>query len=241
MTTPPPALLIVDDDAEIRRLVVELFQAEGFEMAAAADGVEMDRALARQRPDLVLLDLMMPGEDGLALCRRLRSAADPIPIIMLTAKSDAIDRIVGLEVGADDYLPKPFAPRELLARARAVLRRSAGQAAAVPAANRRFKFDAFILDLDARQVTDVNGGEITLTGGEFDILACLVQRPRRVLSRDQILDWTRGRVADPFDRTVDMQISRLRRKLGAVSPDQKLISTIRNGGYLLTATVEVLT
>jgi DNA-binding response OmpR family regulator len=156
---------------------------------------------------------------------------------MLTAKSDEIDRVVGLEMGADDYLVKPFGPRELLARVRAVLRRAAA-APVVKPLDRRLSFDVFQIDLDARQLIDQQNATVALTSAEFDLLACFVQRPRRVLTRDQILDWTRGRSADPFDRTVDMLISRLRRKLEAVSPGSKLISTVRNGGYLLTAHVK---
>jgi DNA-binding response OmpR family regulator len=198
----------------------------------------MDAVLARLRPDLVVLDLMLPGEDGLSICRRLR-AQDSIPILMLSAKGEEIDRVVGLELGADDYLAKPFGPRELLARVRALLRRS--QAAPVRPASRRFAFDVFLIDLDARQLADQSGAAVTLTSAEFDLLSCFVQRSRRVLSRDQILDWTRGRTADPFDRTVDMLTSRLRRKLDAVSPGSNLISTVRNGGYLFTAPVRQVT
>ncbi len=161
---------------------------------------------------------------------------DALPILMLTAKSDEIDRVVGLEMGADDYLVKPFGPRELLARVRAVLRRGNAQPLSPP--SRRFVFDRFVIDLDARQLTDGDGGGLMLTSAEFDLLACFVQRPRRVLTRDQILDWIRGRAADPFDRTVDMLVSRLRKKLETASPGSKLISTVRNGGYLFTAPVK---
>ncbi|NYZ14339.1 response regulator [Azospirillum sp. RWY-5-1] len=234
MTEPGPNILIVDDDADIRRLVGDLLRREGFRVEAVESGEELDRALGRMRPDLVVLDLMLPGEDGLSICRRLR-AVDSLPILMLSAKNDEIDRVVGLELGADDYLVKPFGPRELLARIRAILRRSGAAPAAVPL--RRFAFDRFIIDLDARQLTDGEGQSLALTSGEFDLLACLVQRPRRVLSRDQILDFTRGRGADPFDRTVDMLVSRLRRKLETASPGSVLISTVRSGGYLFTAIV----
>ena len=180
---------------------------------------------------------MLPGEDGLSICRRLRTD-DAIPILMLTAKSDEIDRVVGLEMGADDYLTKPFGPRELLARVRAILRRANG-APAKPLV-RRFAFDRFVIDLDARSVetTGAEAPELQLTSAEFDLLGCFVQRPRRVLTRDQILDWTRGRSAEPFDRTVDMLISRLRRKLDGASPGSNLITTVRNGGYLFTASVK---
>jgi DNA-binding response OmpR family regulator len=229
-----PTILIVEDDPVIRQLVGDLMMREGFGVESAENAAGMDAILARMRPDLVILDLMLPGEDGLSICRRLR-AQDSLPILMLTAKSDEIDRVVGLEMGADDYLVKPFGPRELLARVRAVLRR--GVAPLVKLPERRLSFDVFSVDLEARQLVDQNNVTVALTSAEFDLLACFVQRPRRVLTRDQILDWTRGRSADPFDRTVDMLISRLRRKLEAASPGSKLISTVRNGGYLLTAHV----
>jgi DNA-binding response OmpR family regulator len=231
-----PTILIVEDDPVIRQLVGDLMLREGFGVESAEDAKGMDAVLARTRPDLVILDLMLPGEDGLSICRRLRTQGS-LPILMLTAKSDEIDRVVGLEMGADDYLVKPFGPRELLARVRAVLRRGAA-APVVKPPDRRLSFDVFQIDLDARQLIDQQNATVALTSAEFDLLACFVQRPRRVLTRDQILDWTRGRSADPFDRTVDMLISRLRRKLEAVSPGSKLISTVRNGGYLLTAHVK---
>ncbi|MEM6944042.1 MAG: response regulator [Pseudomonadota bacterium] len=238
MTDPRPFILVIDDDPEIRRLVGEFLSREGLDVEEAADAEGMDAILAQRSPDLIVLDLMMPGEDGLSICRRLRAAGGPA-ILMLTAKSDEIDRVVGLEMGADDYLTKPFGPRELLARIRAVLRRIKEQPGAA-APTRRYAFDRFVIDLDARQLTDADGTGLTLTSGEFDLLACFVQRPRRVLSRDQILDRLRGRGAEPFDRTVDMLVSRLRRKLGAASAGTELISTVRNGGYLFTATVKAV-
>lgn len=237
MNTSSIHVLIVEDDPEISRLVADFLRREDFEVSVAADGKAMDIILQRERPDLIVLDLMLPGEDGLSICRRLRGA-NTIPILMLTAKSEEIDRVVGLELGADDYLAKPFGPRELLARIRAILRRV--QISQPVASSRRYSFDCFILDIDARsfEQVDGDGGSIALTSAEFDLLACFIQRPRRVLSRDQILDWTRGRSADPFDRTVDMLISRLRRKLEAASPGSNLFSTVRNGGYLFTAQVK---
>jgi DNA-binding response OmpR family regulator len=186
--------------------------------------------------DLVLLDLMLPGEDGLSICRRLR-ASDSLPILMLTAKSDEIDRVVGLEMGADDYLTKPFGPRELLARVRALLRRA--QAEPIRPASRRYAFDRFVLDLDARNFESADT-PIALTSAEFDLLACFVQHPRRVLTRDQLLDWTHGRNADPYDRAIDMLVSRLRKKLDAAGASGDLIATVRNGGYLLKAEVRRL-
>ncbi|MFN5521525.1 response regulator [Bradyrhizobium sp.] len=236
MSIPSATLLMVEDDPEISRLVRDFMRREGFEIEVAENAAAMDAVLRRLRPDLIILDLMLPGEDGLSICRRLRQS-DDIPILMLSAKSDEIDRVVGLELGADDSMVKPFGPRELLARVRALLRRA--QASPRREASRRFAFDRFVLDVDARSIETVSGGDaqIQLTSAEFDLLACFVQRPRRVLSRDQILDFTRGRSAEPFDRTVDMLISRLRRKLEAASPGTSLITTVRNGGYLFTAIV----
>lgn len=230
-------ILMIEDDADIRQLVSDLMRRENFSIELAVDGSGMDLALARIRPDLIILDLMLPGEDGLSICRRLRMH-DDVPILMLSAKSDEIDRVVGLEMGADDYLVKPFGPRELLARVRAIMRRGRAASRAVPA--RRYAFDIFIVDLDARRVDLSDGDSLTLTTAEFDLLACFVQRPRRVLSRDQILDATRGRSFEAFDRTVDMITSRLRRKLEAARPGLNLIATVRNGGYLFTAQVTLL-
>jgi two-component system, OmpR family, response regulator len=237
MSAPAATLLVVEDDPEISRLVGEFMRREGFEVEIAEDGRMMDAVLQRLRPDLVILDLMLPGEDGLSICRRLRTNGN-IPILMLTAKSDEIDRVVGLEMGADDYLAKPFGSRELLARVRAILRRTQGGTA--QPASRRYAFDRFVVDLDARSIARVDRDTelIQLTSAEFDLLACFIQHPRRVLTRDQILDWTHRRSAEPFDRTVDMLISRLRKKLGATSEGSNLIATVRNGGYLFTAPVK---
>jgi two-component system OmpR family response regulator len=177
-----------------------------------------------------VLDIMLPGEDGLSICRRLR-AGSRVPILMLTARSEDIDRIVGLEMGADDYLPKPFNPRELVARIRAILRR----AEAPPVERRRLIVNGDLLvDLDARSVARVDGAAIALTSAEFDLLECFLTRPRRVLSREQLMDWTRGRQAEPLDRTIDVQVSRLRKK---IERGTELIKTVRNAGYLLAATV----
>lgn len=231
-----PTLLIVEDDPDIRHLVADLLRRQGFDVETAQDAVEMEAALRRTRADLLVLDLMLPGEDGLSVCRRLRAQQPALPILMLTAKGEEVDRVVGLEMGADDYLVKPFSPRELLARVRALLRRGALAPAQAP--QRRLCFDAFTIDLDARQLMHASEGALTLTGAEFDLLACFVQRPRRVLTRDEIVEWTRGRAADPLDRTVDMLVSRVRRKLDAASPGTRLITTVRNGGYLLTAQVK---
>src|SRR5882724_139724 len=239
MTMQDAMILMVEDDPEISRLVAEVLRREGFEIEISETGEAMDAVMRRARPDLIVLDLMLPGEDGLSICRRLRQT-DNVPILMLSAKSDEIDRVVGLEMGADDYLAKPFGPRELLARVRALLRRARGTPP--QPASRRYAFDIFLVELDARSIerSGPNAGPIQLTSAEFDLLACFLQRPRRVLTRDQILDWTRGRSAEPFDRTVDMLISRLRKKLDAASPGSNLITTVRNGGYLFTAQIKLV-
>jgi len=231
-------VLIVEDDAEISRLVQDLLSREGFEVRAAENADDMTEAMTATAPDLIILDLMLPGEDGLSICRRLR-ANSVVPILMLTAKNDDIDRVVGLEMGADDYLAKPFNPRELLARVRAILRRTQGDTP-VRSENRRLGFDRFVMDVDARMLSTQSGEQLSLTSAEFDLLACFVQRPRRVLSRDQLLDWTRGREADPFDRTIDMSVSRLRKKLNAYAPGSDFITTVRNNGYLFVPTVKKL-
>jgi two-component system OmpR family response regulator len=230
------SILFVEDDRDIRTLLADFLAREGFAVEVAEDGAGVDRALARAQPDLVILDIMLPGEDGLSICRRVR-ARSAVPVIMLTAKSDDIDRIVGLELGADDYLGKPFNPRELLARIRAILRRT-DRSASTPQARRRRSFASFVVDLDARSVDTTDGTRVPLTSAEFDLLACFVERPRRVLTRDQLLDWTRGRSADPFDRTIDVTVSRLRKKLGGADPAASaLVTTVRNGGYLFSAEV----
>jgi two-component system OmpR family response regulator len=233
------SILFVEDDRDIRMLLADFLVREGFAVEVAEDGAAVDRVLARTRPDLVILDLMLPGEDGLSICRRLR-ARGAVPIIMLTAKNDDVDRIVGLELGADDYLGKPFNPRELLARIRAILRRLERTApAATP--QRRRSFAGFVVDLDARSVDTKGGMRVPLTSAEFDLLVCFVERPRRVLTRDQLLDWTRGRSADPFDRTIDVTVSRLRKKLEAADPTaSEIVTTVRNGGYLFSAEVSDL-
>lgn len=228
---------VVEDDAEIRGLICGVFEREGFEAAACTGGQELDRLLARRRVDLIVLDVMMPGEDGLSICRRLRGGPAEPPVLMVTAKADDIDRVVGLEIGADDYLAKPFNPRELLARARAILRRTREMhRVARPAAAEIYGFAGWRLHAGSRELNDPAGRPVELTGGEFDLLMAFVSHPQRVLSRDQLLDWTRGRSATPFDRTIDVQLSRLRRKMGDQQP--ALIRTVRGGGYLFTPAVE---
>lgn len=226
-----PHILVVDDDREIRDLLARFLRRHGFRVTAAADGREMFEALATGRIQLIVLDLMLPGEDGLSLCRRVRGASD-VPIVMLTALGEDTDRIVGLEMGADDYLAKPFNPRELLARVRAVLRRAQSRSEPVQT-GRQIAFSGWMLDAGTRGVTAPDGTPVALTAGEFDLLLALAERPGRVLSRDQLLDLTRGREAGPFDRSIDVQVSRLRRKLGEHHMEPELIKTVRGGGYML--------
>lgn len=211
---------------------------EGFGAVGASDASSMDAAIARDRPDLVVLDLMLPGEDGLSICRRLRSAS-AIPVIMLTARSAEVDRIVGLEIGADDYVTKPFSKRELLARIRSVLRRG-GQPPELNPPKAMFRFNQYTVDVNARRMIDQSGRDVALTGAEFDLLVCFVHSPQRVLSRDQLLDRVHGRNADPFDRSIDTLVSRLRKKIEVASDQERLIATIRNHGYLFTPTVQIV-
>jgi two-component system, OmpR family, response regulator len=231
-----PHILIVDDHREIRELVSRALAKEGFRVSVAADGHAMHKVLADSRIDIILLDLMLPGEDGLSLCRSLR-AQSKIPIIMLTAKGDEVDRVIGLEMGADDYLPKPFGSRELIARIRAVLRRS--QDASSPASERpkRYHFDRWRLDVGARELVRDDGTTLPLSTGEYDLLIALVERPQRVLSRDQLLDLARGRGASALDRSIDTQVSRLRKKLEQDPSDPKIIKTVWGGGYVFTPAV----
>ena len=235
MSEPSPHILIVDDDREIRDLTARFLRRHGFRATPAANGREMDTHLAEGRFDLVVLDLMMPGEDGLSICRRLR-AQGSVPIVMVTALGEETDRIVGLEMGADDYVPKPFNPRELLARIRAVLRRSALETAEAPERG-LLRFAGWTLDRAARDLRDPSGEPVMLTAGEFDLLVALAERPQRVLSRDRLLDLTRGRETVPFDRSVDVQLSRLRRKIEADPANPVLIKTVRGGGYVFAAEV----
>lgn len=235
-----PHLLIVDDDKEIRDLLARFLVKHGFRVETAKDGVEMFKALADWKIDLVVLDIMMPGDDGLTLCRRLR-VDSTIPVIMLTAMGEDVDRIVGLEMGADDYMPKPFNPRELMARIKAVLRRvSAGPEAAEDEGTLEgsLKFGDFLLDTTTRTLTKGDAGSVDLSAGEYDLLVAFVEHPRRVLNRDQLLDFTRGRSAAPFDRSVDIQVSRLRRKIEPDPKNPEIVKTVRGGGYMFTPEVK---
>lgn len=232
-----PHILIVDDDREIRSLVAQFLKKHGYRVTPAADGREMMRLMEKGRFDLVVLDLMLPGEDGLSLCRRVRVESS-LPIIMLTAMGEETDRIIGLEMGADDYLPKPFNPRELLARIKAVLRRAADRPpAAVSSDVAAHVFDGWRLDTVKRELRAPDDALVPLTAGEFELLAALVERAGQVLSRDQLLDLTRGRDAAPFDRSVDVLISRLRHKMESDPKEPSIIKTVRGGGYVLASGV----
>jgi two-component system OmpR family response regulator len=228
-------ILIVEDDRETRDLIARYLQSRNYRVTGVRNGTEMRQALESGTFNLMLLDLMLPGEDGLSICRRLRRENAVIPIIILTALGDEPDRIVGLESGADDYLPKPFSPRELLARITAVLRRS--DLSARQQLETRLAFAGYVLEPDRRRVLNSAGAEIDLTAGEYDLLLAMAQRPRRVLSRDQLLDLTRGRSAGPFDRSIDVHISRLRRKLQSAPDSPEIIKTVRFGGYVFAAEV----
>ena len=235
----PPHILIVDDHREIRDLVSRALTKEGFRVSAAADGRGMRKVLADSRIDLILLDLMLPGEDGLSLCRALRTELS-IPIIMLTAKGDELDRVIGLEMGADDYLPKPFGSRELVARIKAVLRRSQDTIAPpdINHRSKRYHFDRWRLDTGAREILREDGVTVPLSTGEYDLLIAFVERPQRVLNRDQLLDLARGRSSSSLDRSIDTQVSRLRKKLELDPADPKIIKTVWGGGYVFTPAVE---
>ncbi|WP_374384413.1 response regulator [Dongia sp.] len=245
MADKTPHILIVDDDREIRDLLSRFLEKHGFRCSQAADGRDMRRVLADAKIDLLVLDVMMPGETGLQLCAQLRAERNTslsrIPIIMLTAAGEETDRIVGLEMGADDYLPKPFSPRELLARIRAVLRRGGMDGSSLDENSGgetvpMLVFDNWRVDLSARRVHGPDG-EVELSTGEFDLLVALAERAQRVLSRDQLLDLTKGRAAQPFDRSIDVQIGRLRRKIEADPAQPKFITTVRGGGYMFAAKV----
>ncbi|WP_033137431.1 response regulator [Aeromonas finlandensis] len=230
-------ILVVDDHSEIRDLLKRFLEQHGLRVSCARDGKEMKRLLEEREFDLLVLDLMMPGEDGLTLCRELR-AKSSLPIIMLTAMGEETDRIIGLEMGADDYLAKPFNPRELLARIKAVMRRT--QADNQPAAEtltRDLRFDRWLLDVNRRELVDEDGVGLSLSTAEFDLLKVFLERPQRVLSRDQLLDLARGREAVAFDRAIDTLVSRLRRKLERDPKNPELIKTIWGGGYMFSADV----
>ncbi len=233
-----PHILVVDDDREIRELLARFLERNRFRVTAVRDAREARRNWPNGHYQLVVLDLMLPGEGGLDLARWLRSQSD-VPIVMLTAMGEETDRIIGLELGADDYLPKPFNPRELLARVRAVLRRTSERAERrVESSPRGLRFGGWLLEPARRRLLNPDGAEVVLTGGEYDLLVAMLDRANRVLTRDMLLDLLRGRQAGPFDRAIDVAISRLRRKLEDDGRHAQLIKTVRGGGYVLACDVE---
>jgi two-component system OmpR family response regulator len=231
-------ILVVDDDAEIRALLREYLQKQGYRVSAVADGKAMRGAIEVSKPDVIVLDLMLPGEDGLSLCRHVRAQSN-VPIIMLTARGDETDRIVGLEMGADDYLPKPFNPRELLARIKSVLRR----ARAVPDNLRppdaaSYRFAGWTLDVATRNLAAPDRVVVALSGTEYRLLRVFLDHPNRVLTRDQLIDFMLSRDAAPFDRAIDVQVSRLRHRLRDDAKEPAIIKTVRGQGYVFAAAVE---
>jgi two-component system OmpR family response regulator len=236
MTASTPQLLVVDDDPEIRKLLARYVESQGFRVRLASSCRELREQLATHHIDLIVLDVMLPDGSGLDLCRDLRAQRSNVPIILLTALKEDVDRIIGLEIGADDYLGKPFNPRELIARVRAVLRRRA-DALPPPSEAKLYRFEGYTADPQTRRVEGPDG-PVELTGAEFDLLKTFLDRPGRLLSRDQLLDLTRGRSGDVLDRSIDVLVSRLRRKLGE-STASPLFKTVRNGGYQLTVKVDI--
>ncbi|WP_263772870.1 response regulator [Propionivibrio soli] len=237
----PDCILIVDDDLEIRRLLVDYLARNGFEAIAARDGREMWQTLERRVVDLIVLDLMLPGTDGLTLCRDLRARQNlaNIPVLMLTARGEETDRIIGIEMGADDYLVKPFNPRELLARIKTILRRTRALPPNLrPEPARCLCFAGWCLDTAERLLTAPDGVATPLSGGEYRLLRTLLDHPNRVLNRDQLMELIHGREAEPFDRSIDVQVSRLRQRLRDDSREPQLIKTVRGEGYVLASAVE---
>jgi two-component system OmpR family response regulator len=230
-------VLLVDDEATLREPLAEYLTRQGFLVTAAASAAEARSRLREEEPDLVLLDIMMPGEDGLSLCRHLVESRK-LPVILLTARGEATDRIVGLEIGADDYVVKPFEPRELAARIRSVLRRAARPASAAIPDNELLAFEGWRLDPLKRRLIDAEGATVAISSVEFRLLMAFLEHPRQVLDRDRLLDMVQGREAHLFDRAVDNQVSRLRRKIEVDSRNPELIQTVWGGGYMLAADVK---
>lgn len=234
---PPDHVLVVDDDAEIRKLLGEYLQRNGFRVSLATDGKEMRRVLEHARPDIVVLDVMLPGASGLTLCRDLRTTSS-LPVIMLTARGEEVDRIVGLEMGADDYLAKPFSPRELLARLKSILRRARGFGPGLRPEAQRLRFAGWTLDRASRQLIAPDAVVVPLSGAEYKLLCVFVEHPNRVLDRNQLMDLTVGREGTPSDRSIDVQVSRLRVRLRDDAREPRIIKTVRSEGYVLAATIE---
>ncbi len=232
-----PHILVVDDNREIRDLLARYLTKNGMRVDVASGGPEMRQQMHAGVFDLIVLDIMMPGEDGLTLCRQLRQSSD-VPIVLLTAVSEETDRIVGLELGADDYVTKPFNPRELLARVRAILRRAGGARPAADEASKRYRFDRWTLDVPRRLLLDETGQEVPLGTAEFRLLQAFVARPGVVLNRDQLLDITAGRAAQIFDRSIDNLVSRLRKRIERDPQQPELIKTVWGDGYMLVGPVE---
>ena len=240
-------ILVVDDDRDIRTLLGEYLNKNGYAVSLAQDGTAMQTILDESTIDLIILDVMLPGTDGYSLCRQIRQYSN-IPIIMLTAIGEEVERIVGLETGADDYMSKPFNPRELLARIKAVLRRSASNSSRQPSTEKRnetitpksqtYCFEGWLLNKQKRTLTSPEKLEVLLTSGEFDLLVTFLENPQIVLSRDQLLTATKNREAGPFDRSIDIQISRLRGRIEQDPKKPKMIKTVRGGGYMLTSSVK---
>jgi two-component system phosphate regulon response regulator OmpR len=238
VTAPSPTLLGVDDEPELRGLLAEYFGRHGFEVRVASDAAQARQLIAATRPDLAVLDVNMPGENGLSLARWLREAHAQVAIVMLTTASESVDRIVGLELGADDYVSKPYELRELLARVRAVLRRlqapvvAAGAPAAAADQTRRVRFGDRVLDLDQRRLMAADGAEIEITAAEYDLLALFARHPNRPLNRDQIMEQAHNRGWDVFDRSIDLRVMRLRRKIERNPDKPEVLKTVRNVGYV---------
>lgn len=237
-----PHILIVDDDPQIGDLLSDYLTQHGYRISLAREGREMARVLKRGKVDLVVLDIMLPGTDGLSLCRELRATSE-VPIIMLSAVGEEADRVVGLEVGADDYIAKPFSPRELLARIKALVRRTTGQLGEQRKARQvaklpNIRFKDWTLDQNKRRLIAPDGVTIPLSGGEYELLVAFLENPQRTLNRDQLLDLTRGREALPYDRTIDVQVARLRKKVEKDPKNPEIIVTMRGGGYQFNADVE---
>lgn len=234
-------ILLVDDDTEILDLLSNFLATHGYSVDRAENTQQVDAQFAANHYHIVILDIMLPGEDGLSICKRLRSKSD-VPIVMLTALGDETDRIVGLEIGADDYLPKPFNPRELLARIKAVLRRynSPNGHTNKISRNRILKFDIWSINLSKRELKNNNNVITSLTSGEYELLLAFADNSQHILTRDQLLDITRGRHAGPFDRSIDVQLSRLRKKIEPDPKNPTMIKTVRNGGYIFTPAVKTI-